>query len=117
MRLAISGQLLSGTQPLERIVALFRSLDVDAVELWPANVPLPEGVTEQPERAGLYEHRDVERARRVLADHGVTAACVTLGSRALGRCAEAGPELGTEALRGAVDAAVGLGAPVVNCYL
>jgi sugar phosphate isomerase/epimerase len=117
MRLAISGQLLGGTQPLERIVALFRSLDVDAIELWPANVPLPEGAAEPPERAGRYEHRDVDRARRVLADNGMTAACVTLGSRVLGRCAQAGPELGTEALRGAVDAAAGLGALVVNCYL
>jgi sugar phosphate isomerase/epimerase len=117
MRLAISGQLLGGTQPLERIVTLFRTLEVDAMEVWPANVPLPEGATEQPEQVGRYEHRDVARARQVLAERDMTAACVTLGSRVLGRCAEAGPAFGTEALRGAVDAAASLGANVVNCYL
>ena len=117
MRLAISGQLLGGTQPLERIVALFRSLDIDAMELWPVNVPLPEGTTEQPEQVGRYEHRDVARARQLLADNGMTAACVTLGFRVIGRCAAEGPAFGTEALKGAVDAAAHLGARVVNCYL
>ena len=117
MRLAISGQLLSGTQPLERIVALFRALDVDAIELWPANVPLPAGTSESPDQAGRYEHRDVERTGRILADNGMTVACVTLGFRVLGRCAAEGAAFGTAALNGAVDAAVQLGAQVVNCYL
>jgi sugar phosphate isomerase/epimerase len=117
VRLAISGQLLGGTRPLERIVALFRALEVDAIEVWPANVPLPEGATERPEQAGRYEHKDVARARRVLAERGVTAACVTLGSRVLGRCTGAGAAFGAAALKGAVDAAALLGASVVNCYL
>ena len=117
MRLAISGQLLGGTQPLERILDLFRSLDVDAMELWPANVRPRGDAAETPDQAGRYEHRDIERARRALDAAGVRAACVTLGFRVLARCAQDGPAWGTASLKGAVDAAAALGARVVNCYL
>ena len=44
-------------------------------------------------------------------------ACVTLGFSILSQCKEAGAEYGTNALKGAVDAAAELGAPIVNCYL
>jgi hypothetical protein len=37
MRLAISGQLLGSTQPLERIIELFSAPDVVAIEVWPTN--------------------------------------------------------------------------------
>lgn len=44
-------------------------------------------------------------------------ACVTLGFGILRTCEEAGAAYGTDALKGAVDAAAALGAPIVNCYL
>jgi sugar phosphate isomerase/epimerase len=113
MRLAISGQLLAGTQSLAEISALFRALGVDAIELWPANIPGGESSEER----GRYERKDISGARQILEDNGMTVACVTLGFRILARCAEDGPEYGTEALKGAVDAADALGAPLVNCYL
>ncbi len=117
MRLAISGQLLGSTEPLEHILDLFHSLGVDAIEVWPANLRTRSGASELPEQVGRYEHKDVEGTRRLLDEAGVTAACVTLGFRVLARCARDGPAWGIDALKGAVDAASGLGARVVNCYL
>ena len=113
MKLAISGQLLGGTQSLPQILEVLRSLGVDAIDLWPHNL---EG-GEAPEERGRYERKDVGAARRALDAAGVSAACVTLGFRAMARCGAEGPGAGTEALRGAVDAAAALGAPLVNCYL
>ena len=43
MRLGVSGQLLSQTHSLSEIVDVLQSLDVDAIELWPRNVPGGEG--------------------------------------------------------------------------
>jgi sugar phosphate isomerase/epimerase len=113
MRLAISGQLLAGKRTLGEICALFRALNVDAIELWPANIP----GGETPEERGRYERKDIAGARQILEDNSMTVACVTLGFRILARCAEDGPAYGTDALKGAVDAAASLGAPIVNCYL
>lgn len=113
MRLAISGQLLGGTRSLPEILDVFRSLGVDAIDLWPHNL---EG-GEAPEERGRYERKDVGAARRALDAAGVAAACVTLGFRAMARCEAEGPRVGTGALEGAVDAAATLGAPLVNCYL
>lgn len=113
MRLAVSGQLLMRTHPLAEIADLLRSLGVDAIELWPANIPGGDDA-EQQQR---YERKEVAAARRVLDERGMAVACVTLGFGLLGRCREAGPGYGTDALKGAVDAAAALGAPLVNCYL
>ena len=113
MRLAVSGQLLSRTHTLSEIIDILQTFEVDAMELWPRNVPGGEGDEEEQR----YERKDVAGTARLLAARGMSAACVTLGFDILGRCAERGTSYGTEALQGAVDAAAALGAPIVNCYL
>lgn len=113
MRLAISGQLLARTRPLPAILDILHTLDVNAIELWPTN--LAGGETD--EEQWRYEGKDLAGARQALASAGVAVACVTLGANILRLCDERGPEYGADALRGAVDAAAALGAPLVNCYL
>jgi len=113
VRLGVSGQLLSRTHSLSEIVDVLQSLDVDAIELWPRNVPGGEG-SEEEQR---YEKKDVAGTRRLLDERGMDVACVTLGFGILRQCEEAGPEYGTDSLKGAVEAAAALGAPIVNCYL
>ncbi len=105
--------MLSQTHSLSEIVDILRSLDVDAIELWPRNVP----GGDEPEEQQRYEKKDVAGTRRLLEERGMAVACVTLGFGSLKKCEEAGAGYGTEALRGAVDAAAILGAPIVNCYL
>ena len=94
MRLAISGQLLGGSRDLGDIVNLFRSLDVDAIEIWPHN--LKGGET--PEERQRYERKDVDSVRRLLEDNGMTVACLTHGFSAMRECLTGGPAVGTEAL-------------------
>src|SRR4051812_22494129 len=113
VRLGVSGQLLSRTHTLLEIVDVFQSLDVDAIEFWPRNLPGGEG----PEEEQRYEKKDVAGTRRLLQERGMDVACVTLGFSILSKCKEAGAVYGTDALKGAVDAAAELGAPIVNCYL
>lgn len=113
MRLGVSGQLLARTHTLSEIVDILQGLDVDAIELWPHNIPGGETAEEQ----GRYERKAVAETRQLLADRGMAVACVTLGFGILGGCKEHGASYGTGALKGAVDAAAALGAPIVNCYL
>ena len=113
MRLAISGQLLARSHSLAEIVDILRSLGVDAVELWPQN--LPGG--DSPEEAQRYERKDIAGTRQLLRSCRMDVSCVTLGFHVLGGCREHGAAYGTEALNGAVEAAAALGAPIVNCYL
>lgn len=113
MRLAVSGQLLSRTHSLSEIIDVLQSFAVDAIELWPRNVPGGEGEEEEQR----YERKDVAGTARLLAERGMSVACVTLGFDILARCAQAGTRYGAEALMGAVDAAAAFGAPIVNCYL
>jgi sugar phosphate isomerase/epimerase len=113
MRLAVSGQVLARTHSLAQILDLLRSLGVDALEIWPQN--LVGGET--PDEQSRYERKDVAAARRAIESAGAAVACLTLGGRAIRRCADEGPAVGTEALKGAVEAAAALGARLVNCYL
>ena len=113
MRLGVSGQLLSGTHSLSNIVDVLQALDVDAIELWPRNLPGGEGREEEQR----YETKDIADARRLLDERGMSVACVTLGFGILRHCQERGASYGTDALKGAVAAAAALGAPIVNCYL
>ena len=66
MRLGVSGQLLSQTHSLSEIVDVLQSLDVDAIELWPRNVPGGDG----PEEEQRYEKKDVAGTRRLLTSAG-----------------------------------------------
>lgn len=113
MRIAISGQLLGSTHSLGQILDLFRTLGVDAIDVWPHNF----SGGESPEERALYQYKDVTGAKRVLDEVGYTVACVTLGARPMQQSAAGGPRIGTDALIGAVDAAVTLSARLVNCYL
>lgn len=113
MRLGVSGQLLSKTTALPGIVDVLQSLGVDAIELWPRNVP--GGST--PEEEQRYETKEVAATSRMLRERGMDVACVTLGFSVLNGCKERGANYGTDALKGAVDAAAAFGAPIVNCYL
>ena len=113
MRLAISGQLLSQTHDLPQTLDVLRSLGVGAVELWPMNI----SGGETHEETQRYERKDLSGTRKALAAREMSVACVTLGFNILGRCADEGPGYGTKALKGAVDAAATLEAPLVNCYL
>lgn len=113
MRLAISGQLLGGTRSLPEILNVLGSVGVDAIEIWPHN--LKGGET--PEERQRYEHKDVDSARRLLEDNGMTIACLTHGFSAMRECLTGGPAVGAQGLKGTVAAAVALGARVINCYL
>jgi sugar phosphate isomerase/epimerase len=113
VKLGVSGQLLARTHTLSEIVDVLQSLDVHAIELWPRNVQGGEG----PEEEQRYEKKDIAGTRRLLDERGMAVACVTLGFGILRHCNERGASYGSDALKGAVDAAAALGAPIVNCYL
>jgi len=89
------------------------SYGLKIIELWPQNIP-GGGNDEENER---YETRDVAGAAKLLKERGIEVACVTLGFWAAPMCfAIGGSARYTEALKGAVDAAVTLGAKLVNTY-
>jgi sugar phosphate isomerase/epimerase len=113
VRLGVSGQLLSKTTALPGVVEVLQSLGVDAIELWPRNVP--GGSTAEEEQR--YEAKEVASTSRLLRESGMDVACVTLGFSVLRGCEAHGASYGTDALKGAVDAAAAFGAPIVNCYL
>ncbi|GCE29546.1 hypothetical protein KDA_50300 [Dictyobacter alpinus] len=113
MKLAISGQLLSHTHDLSSIIDIFRSLEVDAIDLWPENIP---GGATSEERA-RYEGKDIEQVRDLLQARQIRVACVTIGGMAIKKASEEGLAYATKALIATVDAAAVLGSSLVNCYL
>jgi sugar phosphate isomerase/epimerase len=113
MQLALNGQQLAATHSLSQLLDVLDRHSVKAVELWPCN--LPGGGT--PESDERWETRDVPAAAKLLRERGVTVACVTLGFWAAPLCfAAGGGARYTDALKGAVDAAVIFGAKLVNTY-
>jgi sugar phosphate isomerase/epimerase len=119
MKLAINGQQLSATHTLPQVLDVLDGLGVKAIELWPNNIPHVLGTRRDATREEneRYETRDVDAAAALLKARGFTVACVTLGFHAAPVCfARGGGEAFTQALQGAVDAAVRLGAGLVNCY-
>ncbi len=118
MRLAINGQQLARQHKLPEALDVIARFGVDAIELWPANVGPREGTTlSTSEESERWEGRDLDGAAKLLQERGVTVACVTLGFFAAPVCfAAGGTQRFTEALCGAVDAAVALGSKLVNCY-
>jgi len=114
MKIALNGQQLAASHSLAEIIAVAKSLDVSALELWPANIS-GGNTDEERER---YETKSVAATAQLLKDSGITVACVTLGFWALPMCFKRGGAVAcTEALIGAVDAAQTLGAGLVNCYM
>lgn len=113
MKIALNGQQLAATHDLAGLCDVLDHYGVRYVELWPANLPGGTDALEQ-ER---YEAKDVAAAARLLKSRGIEVACVTLGFWAAQLCiARGGTAALSEALGGAVDAAVTFGARLVNCY-
>jgi sugar phosphate isomerase/epimerase len=114
LNIALNAQQLAATHTLSQIIDLAESHDVNALELWPANFT---GYSQTPEERERYETKDVEAVRLLMRDRGFRVACVTLGFHAAPLCiARGGTGVLTEALKGAVDAAVKLESGLVNCY-
>jgi sugar phosphate isomerase/epimerase len=114
MKIAINAQQLADTHSLSEILGVFESYGVKALELWPANLP---GSSQTPEEHERYETKDVDAVRALLQQRGFQVACVTLGFHAAPLCiAKGGTQRLTEALQGAVDAAIKLESQLVNCY-
>jgi sugar phosphate isomerase/epimerase len=113
VKLALSGQLLSHTHDLASIIEIFRSLGVDAIDLWPENIP---GGETREERA-RYDGKDIRPVRDLLQASQIAVACVTLGGAGIKGANREGPSYATKALIAAIDAASELGSPLVNCYL
>jgi sugar phosphate isomerase/epimerase len=114
MKLAINGQQLSATHSLAQILDVLDSHGVKAIELWPWNIP---GLADTDEEKERFEKRDVAAAARLVKERGFEVACVTLGFWAAPYCFSLGGGARySEALKGAVDAAITLGAKLVNTY-
>jgi len=113
MRLAISGQALGTVKTLEEILEILRKYNVDAIELWPANIPPKANASEcDPYR---YEGRSIERAKELLKAYKVSAACVTMPG-GYNQALVSNAENYVAALAYAVEVAAELGAPVINHY-
>ncbi len=114
VKLAINAQQLASTHTLPEILDIFEAHGVKALELWPSNLS---GSSSTPEEHERYETKNVEAAGELIQKRGFEVACVTLGFHAAPLCIAKGGTQGlTEALQGAVDAAVKLGSQLVNCY-
>ncbi|MFC4776658.1 sugar phosphate isomerase/epimerase family protein [Paenibacillus sp. GCM10023252] len=111
MKLALSGQVLAGTHSLEEILKIMSSYGVNAIEIWPGNVPaLEENVC-----ADAYEGRDALAAKRVLDQYGFTVSGVSM-SAAFHSEISADLDRYAAALVRAVEVAETLGTKLVNHY-
>jgi sugar phosphate isomerase/epimerase len=116
MKLAVNGQQLSRKYGLTEALDILTGFGVDAIELWPANIPMVK-INPTSEDNERFEGRDVAGAAALISSRGFSVACVTLGFMAAPICfARGGASAYTEALIGAIDAAVTLKARLVNCY-
>lgn len=113
MELAISGEALGSVLPLEKILEIIKENGVNAIEIWPENIPVEEGKELIHKR--LYANRDVKKARQILDDAGVKAACVCFGAGFAKELAD-DKELFARELKRAVWVAHELGAKIVNHY-
>ncbi len=113
MRLGISGEALGGTKTLEEILRILRDNGVDAIELWPMNIPLHGNAVKYQE--DRYEGRRIESAKELLERYGIRAACVTM-SGGFNEHMAADVREYAAALQYAVEIANELGAEVVNHY-
>lgn len=115
MRLAISGEGLGSAMPLAQVLTEIKKVGVNAIELWPENVPVQEGVELFHKR--LYLGRDLAAAKRILDENGIETACVAFGAafdKALTK--NKNGDLFAVELARAVEAADTLGAKLVNLY-
>jgi sugar phosphate isomerase/epimerase len=114
MKIALNAQQLAATHTLPEILEVFEFHGVKAIELWTSNLT---GTSQTPEEHERFETKDIDAARQLIQQRGFEVACVTLGFHAAPICiARGGTKILTEALQGAVDAAVKLETQLVNCY-
>jgi sugar phosphate isomerase/epimerase len=112
MQFAVSGQALAETHSLEQICVAAQQRGIRAIELWPLNAPAASPARQQVTR---YEGRDFEHVRRVLGDHGMRLACITLDGAFNAEMMADLADYGA-ALKYTVEMAGELGSPLVNHY-
>lgn len=113
MKLAISGEALGSRMELGDILKIIKQNGVNAIEIWPENIPVEQGKTLIHKR--LYANRDIKKAKEILDREGAVAACVCFGA-GFDRELAGDRELFARELERAVLAAKELGARVVNHY-
>ena len=113
MRIAISGEVPAKGYDLNEFLWIVRSLDVSAIEIWPENIPYPDGTNPY---TRSYEDRDIDYAASLLEKYGITIACVSFGG-AFDRRFTDDPAFYAKELTLAVRTAARLGAGFVNSYL
>lgn len=106
MKLGISGQALGEVMDFESIVDVAAKYDITHFELWPCNV----------KGSGFgYRDRNIEEICEIVKRRKITIDCVTMEA-AFCEQAVKSPEYYADLLMGAIDAAVALGARLVNHY-
>lgn len=106
MKLGISGQTLGEVADFESIVDIALKYGIRQLELWPCNVP----------GTGYgYRTRNIGMIRDVIKRKQVEICCVTMEAAFCEDAVES-PELYIDLLKSAIDAAVEVGAPLVNHY-
>lgn len=106
MNLGISGQALGDVMDFEAIVDIGLKYGIRHYELWPCNVP----------GTGFgYRDRKIENVCEVIRRKEVVIDCVTMEA-AFCEAAVESPEYYADLLMGAIDAAVAVGAKLVNHY-
>ncbi len=113
MKLAISGEALGSVMELGDILKIVKQNGVNAIEIWPENIPLEQGKALVHKR--LYANRDIKKAKEILEREGVEVACVCFGAGFDHELA-GNRELFAQELKRAVRIAKELGAKVVNHY-
>lgn len=106
MKLGISGQALGDVMDFRSITEIASRYHIDHFELWPCNVP-GEGFG--------YRNRDLKVITDLIQEKNITVDCVTLEA-AFCEQAVASADTYADLLMGAVDAAVQVGAGLVNHY-
>ena len=104
LKLGISGQALGDVMDFGSITEIASRYQIDHFELWPCNVP-GEGFG--------YRNRDLKVITDLIQEKNITVDCVTLEA-AFCEQAVASADTYADLLMGAVDAAVQVGAGLVN---
>lgn len=106
MNLGISGQALGEVIDFEAIVNMAAKYDISHFELWPCNVP----------GAGFgYGDRDIDVICEIMGRKDIAIDCVTMEAAFCEQAVE-NPQYYAGLLTGAIDAAVKVGAKLVNHY-
>ena len=109
MELGISGQALGEVMSFEQIVQIAKKYGIRHFEVWPCNVP-GEGFG--------YRGRNMDSIACLQEKEGISIDCVTLDAAFCEQPVKT-PEVYSDLMKGTIDAAVAVGAKLVNhyCYL